>query len=322
MLEPPVTRDEKDEQFERLFSAGFTQSEISMWDECAQKWCYKYYMRLDKPGLWSWPLAVGHLWHYLIEQGYKYDKWTDPVRPDFFDNEADKNVLKNKQWREKANYWIAIMQVLRDAYYRQHRGLPENFKAIEVTLKAKFAGFLFTGKADLIGIVAKESALLDFKTCKQFSDKYDQGWEFKFQFLYYIWLYYREFGDILQKFIIRMVRKGSLRQGKEESLEAFTLRQVNDITNNEDSYFKDYAFPVTQELLENFEKYVIFPKIQRIQLLQANPKVVFPIIAANRNTNACFNYGSECEYLSLCKFGINKEMPNYTIRDIKHKELE
>lgn len=302
----------------------YTQSEMSTWDECPQKWFWYYYRRLTPRGDWAWPLAVGTIWHKLMEAYYN-DLSTDSILHDrCFHDMADEDVLIDKAFDSQAVHWIKVIEALYEAYQSIYHELGDEPEMVETVLKVKNKEYNII-QSGMIDLVVKNPEgrriLRDFKTAARFDDRYDQGWKIKFQFLWYVYLA-SEDGIQIDEYSVRMVKKPALRLKTNETQQAFTLRCVQDIKQNPDEYFQDIPpVQITPELMENFYRYTVKPKLERIkEVTKSLDKGKYHFAGLNRNTNACFNYGKPCPFLKLCENG--DEISNYNVREHKHRELE
>lgn len=301
------------------FQRGFTQSEIGQWDDCAEKWYLGYNHRLELKGAFEWHFIYGDGVHESLESFYKTGEMKI-ARLQFPDGVAP----TAEQERDLA-MWQAILQIQMEQYahYRQDDLEAWTPWAIEEVIETEYEGIKLRGKVDLGYCIdgRKENILTDHKSYGL--DDYE-GWNFRFQFMFYIWLAQRVLRKGIHKFEVNGVRKPQLRLGKNESIESFMVRIRQAMIQEPEKYFVRHPLPMIANSMEHFEKRVLQPKIERIKLLtqDTTSAMIIETLARNQVTATCVQFGSKCQFLPICKHGSLREGHFYQCREHKHQELQ
>jgi hypothetical protein len=305
----------------------FTQSEISVWDACPYKWFLRYNLQKDLIGAISWPLIVGTEWHELMESLYKAKgKNANKLRCNVAKH-IDKDVIITEEIEHDCEYWNEVLEATVQAYAEFY---ADNFKVfkivdfekiLEVEIEVDGVIIRLAGKRDQKGYFAKSKlGIRDFKTTGQISKNYTEGWSFKFQFMFYLWLDYRcsALKDQATEFLVDVTKKTLLRWKDGENIITFAARVKADILQRPTEYFYLQSLDLTAKGVMEFEEKILMPKLRRIATLQKHPEMA-DILALSKNTDACNLYNQQCEYFANCYFGKEKQ---YKIREVKHTELE
>lgn len=301
----------------------FTQSEITLWDACPFKWYQRYYLQKSKKGELQWPLIVGTIWHMAMETFYRAKSVICPS----VSEHIPEDVVVSSEIQLEIQYWQQVLEATLQAYAIFFKDDFKQFKIIDLekTLECEIeidgVTFKLAGKIDMKGTRGKTDMIIfDHKTVSQISNSITEGWGYKFQFMFYLWLDWRVNGAGVNKFMVNAVRKTQLRQGKGEHIHTFAARVKTDILKRPADYFYRQDLDLTAEGILSFEKAILMPKLRRIAMLQNNrlDTSVLEVLALNKNTDQCNMYGAQCEFFDLCYHGENGK---YKKRAVKHEEL-
>lgn len=303
----------------------FTQSEITLWDECPYKWYLRYQQRLDALHHISWALVVGSEWHECMEALYR-EKGKNAN--DISCNVAKhlhKSVVITTEIEKEIQYWNEVLEATVQAYAKFYVDdfkvfVPTDFeKTLQVDVEIEGVNFSLAGKRDMKGkFRGKGVGIWDHKTFGQISKSLTEGWGFKFQFMFYLWLDYKcDPKNRATEFLVNGVKKTALRWKEGENIITFAARVHQDIMTRPETYFYRQSLDLTAEGIKAFEEKILMPKLKRIAMLQNHPESA-EVIALSKNTEACNHWGGQCEYFANCYFGETKQ---YKIRTIKHTEL-
>lgn len=278
---------------------------------------------LEKLGTVSWHSAYGTACHSTWEQMYatRGARWAPaPLK-------ITVPSLSLEQQKQR-DYWEGILPVQMRAYARYWKDdfdffNPEKLEmVIDHTLPN---GIRFTGKVDMIFTITDDGLwVLDNKTSVRLDLKTVMGWDFRFQFMFYVWLANKALGRTFKGYYINALKKPTIRVKQKETFEEFLLRLENEMNMEPEKYFYRERLLINQGSLDYFERHVLGPKIARIQLL-TSPQVSDSIkgsIVNNMNTDYCQRYGGPCQFLPLCNHGYELEGFQYQQRAVKHTELE
>ncbi len=308
-------------------SDGFTQSELSLLDECALQWNFRYNLRLEKIDTFNWNFWVGGAWHKFQEMWRKTKGNYDPLKVDA--PEIPVNIARDSKFEETLDYWMNVLPAYQQTYAKFFKGEEKlEYSIIEEHLHYAAPGFDFElrGKLDLAKFdkKGKNSFICDFKSTSSAWLISTEGWHFKLQFMLYCWLVTKchpEWKKQQFDFKLDMMQRPGLRQTQKENWAQHIARVVKDIPDRPDHYFRRDSFLITPDAIDRFEQTVLIPKCQRIALVIDNPEECVSIIT-NPNTNSCNKFGNLCDYFNICEKGWKAGRFFFEQRAVKHKELE
>lgn len=301
---------------------GFTQSELSLKDECALKWNFRYNNLLQRRDVMDWPLFVGGAWHNFQERWRKTKGNLDLTKMTPQDIPA--NILKDSEFEKWNEYWMQVLPAYQQAYaqiYKEESSM--DWLIIEQELSADIHGYKIRGKIDLASV--KPKFIRDFKSTAAAWLTSPQGWHFKLQFMTYCWLISKNFKDWENTqfaFQLDMMQKPALKETKADGTWAGHIRRVvADVKARAAEYYLSrQQIIVLPEAIRHFEKTVLGPKIELLHLAIENGDAAISIVT-NPNTNACNAYGKQCEFFEICEKGWDVGKHFFTNRPIKHQEL-
>lgn len=317
-----MTKEQIEMMIDRAAFEGWTQSEITTMDDCSMIWFWRYGMLLRRKGWFSWASVYGTAFHSTMEEMYATGgkRWAPAplIVPDGI-------TLNAKQLTEK-EYWERTLAVQTECYAERWKDDFQLFKVekLERDVDIVFEGIRLRGKIDLTFFTNDGRLwLLDHKTTSRLDLKTVAGWDFRFQFMFYLWLAMKEFPDMpFAGYYINAIKKPTIRQKQNESIDAFFARLQMNMSMEPDEYYYRDRLLLTKTSISHFEETVLRPKLNRIKLL-TNPDVSDMIkrtLVMNPNTNRCQLYGV-CEYLPLCQHGYSRESFQFEQRGAKHEEL-
>lgn len=307
---------------------GFTQSEMMTHSNCAEKWYLRYARMLERRGEFKWALHYGSAIHASIEQHIhtkgKRVSWDLPPIP--------KDIIRTPEMEAKYDYWDKVGNAQVTAYntfYRNEFKDIEYEGRVEFEPRVNFMGIDLTGKLDALPFVKSRKGVyvMDHKTCSRLNESNMEGWTFRFQFMFYMWIASKmeEFKGLkIKGFMVNAIKKPELRQKVSESSDEFALRVHNDMLARPEEYFYRSIEPMTDGALKDFELNTLAPKVRMMRVALGLEKVSDEIrLAATRakNTDACFHYYSKCPYFDICKSGPSAGTTSMEVKSTKHDEL-
>jgi len=304
------------------FQDGFTQSEIVTMDNCPEKWYRGYNSMLRKRGTFQWYNVYGSAVHASLESFYTrldgtYELATLQIPADCFLTAADETKLR---------YYTELLRVQMERYaiYWADDFTDYDIQANEQIITVEHQGLILTGKLDLIWAKDDKFGPADHKTSGLFTPEIFAGWNFRFQFMFYAWLWWQFTGEKPNCIWWNGIKKPMLKQGKNESFESFMVRISGDMRMEPDKYLKRQDMPLEDGMLEHFEARILQPKLDKLKLLTdaTTSGIIIESLARNMNTSECVRFGKTCEFIELCKHGIAAEGHGYITRETKHEELE
>lgn len=317
------------------FAEGCTQSEMTTMDNCGMLWFWKYALLLKKKGGFSWALAFGSAMHQCWEEMYATGgkRWSVPQVRAFL----PKGVSLSLDQQKQEEYWQGVLQIQAECYAHRYRDEFELIRTEKVEMIVDLVHEFEGQKIRLKGMVDLQFCnvandglwIMDHKTSGRLDLKTVQGWDFRFQFMFYLWLATKQMEQEgqsrrFQGYEINALKKPTIKVRVNDTLPQFFERLRNEMLMEPEKYYYRERLLLNKQALDHFEKHVLEPKLHRIMLL-TNPEVSDSIklsIVNNMNTDYCQRYGGPCEFLPLCAHGFELEGFQYEQRAIKHEELE
>jgi hypothetical protein len=170
---------------------------------------------------------------------------------------------------------------------------------------------------------------MDHKTCSRLNEETAEGWEFRFQFMFYAWLATKhpDFAKLpIMGTMPNAIKKPELRIGKDESSLAFAARVKLDMLTRPESYYYREIKMLTKDAMTRFENEMLRPKVERLKFVLgitdgAESRRLKAAFLRNKNTDACFHYNKRCPFFNVCKNGWDVEKGAFKQRKTKHNEL-
>lgn len=303
---------------------GFTQSETTLWDNCGEAWYLRYNMMLSKKNQFSWALTYGSWIHDALEgfykSGGKLKQWNPKV---------DLSLLKKLKQDEMESYWKAVGQAQVDVYFNHYKNDFKHFdinpKLVETIIETEYQGVRLKGMVDLPVKLDGGYYIMDHKTTSRIDKKVLMGWDFRFQFMFYVWLAKRQWPDLkIKGFIPNAIKKPEIKLKVNESHFEFAERVRMDMRDRCELYFWRDTCIIKKDDMDHFEREILQPKIDRLKFMLDTkvPDKYKAAIVRNKNTDHCLRYGQPCEFLPLCQHGFAIEGFQYKRREVKHEELD
>jgi PD-(D/E)XK nuclease superfamily len=321
------------EQLRQAFEPGLTQSEMMTRQNCARKWYFRYVLLKKKQGSFSWPLVFGDAVHRMLERYYRGNDDALEV-PDF---RFEEDIILRPDQTEDLEYWRGLASLMVRYHCKFWREFDDKMEllATEEEIHYEYRGFTLRGKIDLcIRPSAKDGIFpMDHKTTYIFDDSVFAGWSFRFQFLYYAWLWWRVKGRYPAGMYVNAIRKPAEKRTKKETVQDWLNRIEANIKGDPWNYFKRERLPFDRTILQRFEKYTLDPIITQYELLGAIAAVnekefedrIFSAtvdsLLLSMNTDHCHAFNRSCEFLELCSHDMKDHAAEYITMQHKHPEL-
>jgi hypothetical protein len=213
-----------------------------------------------------------------------------------------------------------------DAYAIYYKADPITWDIVHVEreLDVMYRGFRLRGKIDLKVKQKNGLWIVDHKTMSRLNRDVVAGWDFRFQFMFYIWLMSMIDKDKIEGYIVNGVKKPELRVKQNETIQGFAARVREDMIANPDKYFYREEYPITKGALEHFRLEVVDPYLDKLQFIIDNPtNPLANSLMREKNTSECQKWGgAPCPYIDACRHGLEKMRFLYTTKPQKHEELE
>lgn len=299
---------------------GFTQSELSMLDECALKWNFRYNNLLTRDGCFNWDQFVGTSWHGFQECWRTMDSATPDLS---YLAEIPTGTPRDTDFEMQLEYWTKVLPAYQLAYTKCF-GDERSWNAfiVEKELSAELLGYKIRGQIDLA--IESPKIIRDFKTTVSSWLISPTGWHFKLQFMTYCWLMMKNYPDFVKggfDFQMDILQKPALKQTKADGTWQGHIRRVcQDIQERPEFYLKRETKRILPDQIKRFETNVLIPKITRLSLAVDNPEDAVSIVS-NPNTNACNSFGKQCEFFEICESSWDSGKFFFVNRKTKHEEL-
>lgn len=303
-------------------SEGFTQSELTVFDICPEKWYRGYNQLLRRKGLLQWWSVYGTAMHSSLESFYingdgSYELATLQIPDDIIMTAEDERELR---------YFTELLALQMERYAKYYINDFEEFtvRSTEQILRVKHEGLVFQGKVDINWQREEYWGPCDHKTTGMFGPEVTKGWNFRFQFLFYAWLLWKSTGEMPNAIWWNGIRKPALRQNKNESFESFMVRIEGAMRMEPEKYMIRQFLPLEAEHLQHFETRNLGPKLAKLRLLtdSATSDIIIEALVRDMHNSSCIKYGKPCEFMGLCEYGQKDEGAFYVRRETKHEELE
>jgi hypothetical protein len=268
---------------------------------------------------------VGSMVHAVLEQIYR----TAFKRYEIATLQFEDDVIPSADDILKLDYWNQVVPAMMRGYVNYWMAHDcKKFKIIsyEEELDIVYRGFRLRGKVDLTSEEHDGIFIWDHKTSSRLTRDTVAGWDFRFQFMFYMWMKLKADPKCgVRGYYINAIKKPELRVKKNETFPSFAIRCYEDMISEPEKYFYRERYPITQGAMDHFEKTVVDHKINRIiaVLDPKTPPAVAALLIQDKNTDECQRYGqAPCPYIDLCRHGFEKMGALYTKRPVKHAELE
>lgn len=322
-------------------ASTITQSEIMTRAACPRKWYYRYALKLDKLGAPNYHLIYGTMMHAALAK--LYDEGHYGETPIEYPIEIPKIVIPEEtimspQDLAEMKLVKAKVQIMFDAYRFHYYKVDSHMRVglVEKELTAKWRGLTLQGRIDMAAYPNNRDGLYiwDWKTAGRFDASMLDAWSFRFQFLYYAWLYWKVTGKKPAGIMANGIAKSLLRPkivdkklGTKETVAEYLARIRLNVRADRERFFYRQRMPFIDGTLEKFENEILGPHLDSFILLSEQKKskgfdpAIVNSLAMAMNTGHCHVYNSFCEYLPLCKDGPIM-LGEYNVRDVKHQELD
>jgi hypothetical protein len=313
-------------------SEELTQSEIMTRAACPRKWFYRYALMLNRRSGPNYHFVYGSLLHAALAMLYKSGHYGETYKEHFIEVpkiELSSDIVLTPNDRLELQVIREKVQIAFNAYRIHYYKTDQHMRVrrVEETYETKFQGKKLVGRIDMVAHPNNRNGVFiwDFKTAGRFDAMLLDAWSFRFQFLYYCWLFWRCTGERPTGTMVNGLAKVQLRPKianrktkEKETVEEYLLRVKNEMQGNREKYFYRQRMPLAKGLLERFENEMLGPHLDAFVNLSND--LCTNSLAMAMNTGQCHVYNTYCEYLPLCRDG-PLMLAEYTKRDIKHIEL-
>lgn len=339
----PIFRLNKPAIFEAVNNNALTQTEMMTRASCPRKWYYRYVLRLDRIKGINYHFVYGELMHLALAKLYNSGHYGSTYKEHFIavpKIEVPDTTILSPDDLDELGLIHNKVQIAFNSYRMHYYRTDVNMRVrkVENVFETTYRGFRLQGKIDMVAHPSSRDGVFiwDWKTSGRFDPMMLDAWTFRFQFLFYCWLYWRCTGERPSGTMVNGLAKSMLRPKLtnrklklKETPEEFIKRVREDMIANREKYFYRQRMPLTTNQLERFQKEMLDPHIDSFGLLATNAidqreDLVYSklkALAGAMNTGQCHMYGSFCEYLALCKDG-HIMLGEYERRVSKHTEMK
>lgn len=313
-----------------------TQSEIMTRAACPRKWYYRYALRLDRKAAPNMHLIYGSMMHAALAELYRSGHYHHSPKEYsiLVPNVSDDRWLLAPGDKEEIALVRSKAQIAFENYRWHYYKTDTDLGVLDVEkdYEVVWRGIKLTGRIDLVAYPHLGDApfVWDFKTAGRFDASMLDAWSFRFQFLFYCWLYWKVTGKKPGGTMANGLAKTALRpkiidkkHGTKESQAEYLSRVRINFADRRDEMFYRQRMPLPSGMLERFENEILYPHLTTFKMLGSKHAWGFQIIESMTmamNTGHCHVYNTFCEYLPLCQHG-PLMLPEYETREGKHAEL-
>jgi hypothetical protein len=326
---------------------GLTQSELSLRANCPRKWFFRYVQLYKRQGSFSWSLLFGDAMHTMLDEYYtilstikKPQEYLaeSPVEVPEFRFDEDVILLPSQQ--EEYEYYQGLATVLFRRHNHYHTVADQKMVIVSTEDEAEieYRGFRLRGKIDIVMRPTKRDGvfIMDHKTTYDINRSLLLGWNFRFQFLFYAWMYWKMTKEVPAGMYVNAIKKPAERRSvaKSESIPAFLKRIEQNIITNPVHYFLRERLPIDRGALQRFQDNTLDPVLTQVGLIRQGVNnrleetkvtgielaTIYSLIMAG-NTDYCQIYNTPCEFLPLCENNFQDYASEYIITNNKHPEL-
>ena len=213
----------------QAFEEGCTQSEMTTMDNCGMLWFWKYGLMLRKKIGLNWHTVFGSGMHTCWEEMYSTQgkRWSVPDLRGYL----PKNISLSADQQYQLKYWQGVLTIQSECYSLYYKEDFEMFKPekveliIDITVPFEGSDIRLKGMVDLtICNVANDGNwMMDHKTTNRLTLSTVRGWDFRFQFMFYLWLlwkYEEQNGEKVHRFkgyYINAMKKPTIKVRKGDS---------------------------------------------------------------------------------------------------------
>lgn len=225
----------------------------------------------------------------------------------------------SQEEQDKLDITKATCKAMLQGYFSKYGYWNENtikeyeFKIpiVNPKTKAKSRTFVLAGKVDAITQIDGQYWLIEYKTASQINADYFNRLDLDEQISLYMYAVQRAMNIKPVGIIYRVLRKPTIKQRKNETVEQFCSRLEEDYINRPDFYFFEGKFYRDEVATKQFERELW--AFTKQKLYETNNNIHY------KNASRCLDFGA-CEYFALC----TKQPDAELLYEIKrpHEELE
>jgi hypothetical protein len=156
-----------------------------------------------------------------------------------------------------------------------------------------------------------EVVLGEWKTASVVNQDYMQRLEIDFQVSAYMWAASQVYGVPVRKMVYRVVKKPTIRQKKDESVDEYVLRVAEDYKGRPEHYLFQTIVTRTDEQIDEWHSQAWAIHKRMLQIKSGK-------LPAIRNTQSCLSRG-RCPYFDLCVGEITEAA--FKKLETKHREI-
>ena len=271
-----------------------TQSMMRTMMSCEEKARLRYLEGLVSPDPPSPALSIGSAVHLGFEVG-SADAAVANLResrgPTWLEHEADALELDCSKVRAMVEGGLKLWKTWPSRPEVQFLIPFTNPATRKPSTKHTLEG-VFDGVFDASQGPCFELALLEIKTTSRLDSAYLERLDLDWQVSSYLAAASVMYQARVRKMVYRIVRKPSIRQRKNETLEEYTNRLISDYEDRPEFYFEQVIVERTDRQIERwwYEAWELHERILRIE----NGGMTI------RNASHCLDFG-RCDYFNLCR---------------------
>ena len=276
---------------------------------CCRRRCWYGRIRRLQPKLAPDYYYIGRIWHEALEVLYSWQDYEAAVKQikRSLKAEAQSPWFTAEQFERMATDRAVLTAMLNGYFEIYGKGDFKTWRVLRSEVIFNLpdfmnSGFGFTGRMDSIVRINKGKHkgiwVLENKTAGSLSNYHLEQAKIDPQLLGYVSAARHIVGEAPRGVIWNLIRKPSIRQKKNQTLQAFRRELQNDYVERPSFYYYRDYLPVSLKAVEAWESEVtnILLDFELACQQLKDPYIWY------KNPGFCFHYG-RCPYLSLCTRG-------------------
>ena len=290
-----------------------TQTFMQTMLRCEEKARLRYIELLASPKPDSPALSIGRAVHYGFETRSALaavDNLYEGRGPTWLDHEEEQLRLDAIKVRAMVSGGLAAWELWPSVAEKQFsvpfRNPATGRASTKHTLEGVFDGVFESGEWP----GSDRPVLLEIKTTSRLDSAYLERLDLDWQVSAYLAIAQFVYLAPVNEMVYRIVRKPSIRQRKDETVDGFAKRLSADYRNRPEFYFEEVVIHRTDEQLDRWW-YEAWEMHQRILRIENGGMTV-------RNPGHCLDFG-RCVYFDLCRGVVGPSA--FRVREDAHPEL-
>lgn len=250
-------------------------------------------------------ITFGTLMHSVLESVYKTIRAGKKIdAPEYLTNTIAFYLQEFKDTLSKERFWTpedqqtlelnsGYLYALVPAYFKLYgtKDAGRKYIAVEDEFKVAWENTFLRGKIDVVYDLNGETWILDHKTKSSFDDGSEDKLSFDLQGMFYMLAWKLKTGKLPSGFVLNMIKRPMLRQGKKENFKEFMDRVAGDV---DETYFKRVQVTISEAEFNHWYVNEFFEMMKEfIPWAEGKAK-------SWRNPSSCSTRYGTCKMIRVC----------------------